>query len=268
MTIRLLAAGFALSLGSAVLFAQPGAIPQFDQTTVERGKTVFVSTCGFCHGSGARGGEGGPDLLRSVLVLDDEGGKQLREFLRRGRPDRGMPSFELPPEQASDIATFLHSQITAAAYRRTYQIQNILVGDARAGEAFFNGDGKCGTCHSPTGDLKGVGSKYEPVDLQGKIVMPRAGRGSGAATGLQPADIPIRVTVKLPSGETAEGELVRITDFDVTLRDTSRVTHTYARNGDVPAVELKDPLQHHLDMLTRYTDKNIHDLTAYLVTLK
>lgn len=260
---------FFLALAPSLLLAQPGQIPQYDRDAVERGKTSFVATCGFCHGSNARGGESGPDLLRSLLVLDDEGGKQLGEFLRLGRPANGMPDFQLPAEQIADIATFLHSQITAAAYRRTYQILNILVGDAKAGKAFFETDGRCGGCHSTEGDLKGIGAKYDTETLQGKIVMPRAARGGGGgATNAAPALPPIAVAVTSAGDETIRGTLVRITDFYVTLRDSSGVTRTFARNSEFPKIELHDPLQAHIDLLGKYTDKNIHDLTAYLVTLK
>jgi len=236
---------------------------------VERGKTSFVAACGFCHGSNARGGENGPDLLRSVLVLDDEGGKQLGEFLRSGRPANGMPGFQLPPGKIAEIATFLHSQITAAAYRRTYQILNILVGDAKAGEAYFNGDGRCGGCHSVAGDLKGIGAKYDPETLQGKIVMPRQTRGNGAGTNSAPPPPPaIAVAVTPAEGEPVRGNLVRITDFYVTLLDSTGATRTFARNGGDLKVELRDPLQAHIDLLGKYTDKNIHDLTAYLASFK
>jgi cytochrome c oxidase cbb3-type subunit 3 len=241
------------------LAAQPEVIPKFDAAAVERGKTAFVGSCGFCHGSNARGGENGPDLVRSVIVLDDEGGRGLGKFLRQGRPDKGMPSFALPGARLSDIATFLHSQVAAAAFRNTYTILDILVGDPKAGAAYFNGAGKCNTCHSPSGDLKGIGAKYDPVKLQGKIVMPRQGATDGP---------PVHVTVTLASGETVSGELLRLTDFDVTLRDSNGARRTYARNGDSPKVETKDPMQAHIDLLPVYKDKDIHDLTAYLATLK
>lgn len=241
------------------LQAQIEVVPKYDDAVVERGKTTFIAACGFCHGSGARGGENGPDLVRSVVVLDDEGGKDLAAFLRQGRPDKGMPQFELPAAQVADIATFLHHEVSGAAFRNTYKILNILVGDPKAGAAYFNGAGKCSSCHSTTGDLKGIGAKYDPETLQGKIVLPRDGPRSTP---------PTAVTVKLPSGETIHGDLLRITDFDVTLRDSNHVRRTYARNGDVPQVEIKDPLQTHTDMLAVYKDKDIHDLTAYLATLK
>src|SRR5262245_36471661 len=118
-----------------------GGGARFDQAAVERGQKMFVAQCGFCHGSNATGGQSGPDLIRSVLVMGDEDGKQLGEFLKVGRPDKGMPRFDLSQEQARDIAAFLHQRITAAANRGGYKILNILVGDAKSGEAFFNGAG-------------------------------------------------------------------------------------------------------------------------------
>lgn len=248
-----------LLVAALPLAAQPEVMPKFDAAALERGKTAFVSSCGFCHGSNARGGENGPDLVRSVTVMDDEGGNDLAKFLRQGRPDKGMPSFDLAPAQVADIATFLHSQVAAAAFRNTYKILDILVGDPKAGQAYFNGAGQCNTCHSVDGDLKGIGAKYEPEKLQDRIVMPRENAKSGP---------PIRVTVTPASGGAVSGDLLRITDFDVTLRDANGVQRTYARNGASPRVETKDPIQAHIDRLAVYKDKDIHDLTAYLATLK
>ena len=244
--------------------------PQFEPAAVERGKNTFFVNCGFCHGANARGGDGGPDLIRSVLVLDDEKGKQLGDFVKIGRPDKGMPNFtSLTAGQISDVATFLHSEIYLAAHRRTYEIRDILVGDVKAGEAFFNGAGKCSSCHSPAGDLKGIGAKYDPVTLQGRIVMPRGQRGGGGRGGAaEPQGSFPTVTVTLPSGQSYSGALVRVTDFDVTLRDSSGGFRSFTRDGDTPKVEIKDPLQAHIDMLSKYKDADIHNLTAYLVTLK
>ena len=246
--------------------------PRFDQAAVERGQQLFVAQCGFCHGSNATGGQSGPDLIRSVLVMDDEDGKQLDEFLKIGRPDKGMPKFELSQEQIKNIAAFLHQRITAAANRGGYKILNILVGDAKAGEAFFNGAGKCGVCHSPTGDLQGIGSKYDPVTLQGRIIMPRGrgfgpGRGRGAGEGQPLRSFPT-VTVTLSSGQSITGLLLRVTDFDVTLRDDSGALRSFTRDGDTPKVEVKDPLQAHVDLLAKWKDSDLHNMTAYLVTLK
>jgi mono/diheme cytochrome c family protein len=243
--------------------------PQFDPASVGRGQELFVAQCGFCHGSNARGGSSGPDLTRSVLVQDDEGGRQLGEFLRGGRPDAGMPAFELAAGQVTDVATFLHSAIFLNANRRLYQVLDILTGDPKAGEAFFNGAGKCGTCHSAAGDLKGIGAKHEPVALQQRLLMPRGGRGAGPP---QPAYLDknaIKVTVTLPSRQAVSGALVRLTDFDVALYDpVSAQIRSWLRNGDVPKVDVVDPLQAHIDLWTRWTDDDIHNMTAYLASLK
>ena len=243
------------------------------QADAERGQQVFVAQCGFCHGSNATGGQSGPDLIRSVLVMDDEDGKQLGEFLKVGRPDKGMPKFDLSQEQTRNIAAFLHQRITVAADRDKYKILNILVGDAKAGEAFFNGAGKCNTCHSPTGDLQGIGARYDPVTLQGRILMPRGrggfgrGRGRGAREGQAFSTFPT-VTVTLPSGQSFTGLLLRVTDFDVVLRDDSGVLRSFTRDDDTPKVEVKDPLQAHVDLLAKWKDSDLHNMTAYLVTLK
>ncbi len=257
---------------SGVTDAQQQALtPVTDQAAVDRGKALLVEQCGFCHGANARGGSGGPDLTRSVVVQEDEGGKQLGAFLRVGRPDRGMPKFDLPDAQMSDLAAFLHSAIYLNANRRLYKILDIVVGDPKAGQAYFTGAGRCSSCHSPTGDLKGVGAKYEPTVLQGRLLVPR-GRpgGSGPPSGpLYMEKTAIKVTVTLPSGESATGGLVRLTDFDVILYDAAagRV-RSFLRNGDVPKVVVTDPLQAHVDHLTKWTDTEMHNMTAYLASLK
>ena len=250
---------------------QQALTPVTDQAAVDRGKALLVEQCGFCHGANARGGSGGPDLTRSVVVQEDEGGKQLGAFLRVGRPDRGMPKFDLPDAQMSDLAAFLHSAIYLNANRRLYKILDIVVGDPQAGQAYFSGAGRCSGCHSPTGDLKGVGAKYEPTVLQGRLLVPR-GRpgGSGPPSGpLYMEKTAIKVTVTLPSGESATGGLVRLTDFDVILYDAAagRV-RSFLRNGDVPKVVVTDPLQAHVDHLTKWTDTEMHNMTAYLASLK
>jgi cytochrome c oxidase cbb3-type subunit 3 len=255
--------------------ASPTATSQsfpFDQAAVERGRELAVAQCGFCHGSNARGGQSGPDLTRSTLVQEDEAGKQLGVFLRAGRPEQGMPKFDLPDAQLSDLATYLHATIYLAANRRLYQILDIVTGDPKAGETFFNGAGKCSTCHSATGDLRGIGAKYDPAILQNRLVMPRGGRGGGTAVPSRPAYLDrnaVQLTVTLPSGQSFSGALVRVTDFDVTLYDpASEQTRSWLRNGDVPKVTVTDPLQAHVDMWTKWTDADMHNMTAYLVGLK
>ena len=249
--------------------ALPAVDSQFDQAAVARGSALLVSQCGFCHGSNARGGPSGPDLTRSALVQDDEGGRQLGGFLLAGRPDKGMPAFQLAADQVSDLATFLHAAIFLNANRRLYQVLDILTGDPKAGEAYFAGAGKCATCHSAAGDLKGVGAKYDAVTLQGRLLMPRGGRGAGPP---QPAYLDknaIKASITLPSRQTVSGVLVRLTDFDVTLYDpvTGQI-RSWFRNGDQPKVDIVDPLQAHLNMLPVWTDADMHNMTAYLASLK
>jgi cytochrome c oxidase cbb3-type subunit III len=240
-----------------------------DTAAVERGQKLLVDQCGFCHGANARGGSGGPDLTRSTLVQTDEEGRQLGEFLAAGRPDKGMPTFDLPRAQLSDLAAFLHAAIYANSNRRLYKILDIVVGDAKAGQASFAS--RCSSCHSPTGDLRSVGAKYEPTTLQQRILLPRSReRGPGEPpVPLYTERTSIAVTVTLPSGEIVSGGLVKLTDFEVTLYDgASARTRTWLRNGDVPKVVVTDPLQGHLDLLTKWTDTDMHNMTAYLVGLK
>ena len=246
-----------------------GSEPLFDEAAVQRGEQLLVEECGFCHGSNARGGSGGPDLLRSPLVLNDEQGKELGEFLAVGRPDKGMPKFTMSSQQVSDLATFLHARVAAAIDRANYRILDIVTGDAAAGEAYFNGAGGCRECHSAAGDLKGIATKYDPVALQGRIIMPRGGRGGGGRGAAAQSDTgAIRVTVTPPSGQPITGVMLRLTDFDVTLRDASGDVHSWLRNGDVPKVVVTDPLKAHVDRLSKWTDADMHNVTAYLVTLK
>ncbi len=254
----------ALAMGS--LSAQTGGPPKFDPASVERGKQIFISTCGFCHGSNAKGGEKGPDLLRSVLVLDDEGGKSIGRVVLKGRPDKGMPNFAMTPAQIGDIASFLHSSIAAAANRDDYKVLNIVTGDPKAGEAFFNGAGHCSSCHSATGDLKGIGAKFEPVTLQDRMIMPQDRSSQDPAPGSKPL---LTVTVTTPSGQSVSGVPVAFDDFNIAVRDAAGDYHSFARlSKDNPRIEIHNRLQAHSDMLMKYTDSDIHNLTAYLVTLK
>jgi mono/diheme cytochrome c family protein len=232
---------------------------------------VYEPQCGFCHGIDARGRAGGPDLARSLVVLADTGGKELAGFLRAGRPERGMPAFpNLTDQQISDIAEFLHERLEAARSRAATDTMASLVGDAKAGAAYFNGPGRCTTCHSISGDLAGIGAKYDPPTLQGRLVNPRPG-GGGFGRG-QPVVVSPRaartVTVTLANGQTISGTLDFISEFAVTLIETSGARRTFKRDGEVPKVVVSDPLQAHFDMLRTFRDKDMQDLTAYLWTLK
>lgn len=226
--------------------------------TVERGQKAFVANCGFCHGANAKGGESGPDLVRSPLVLDDENGDQIGPVILKGRPEKGMPSFSLAQAQISEIAAFLRVRTQAAIDRRSYTILDVVTGDAKAGQAFFNGAGKCSSCHSPTGDLAGVGSRYQPVNLQSRFLYPGRGRGSQRKTA--------EVTVTPGSGSPISGALEFLDDFTVGLRDSEGYYHSYSREG--VRVEVRDPNAAHAELLRKYTDADMHNILAYLVTLK
>ena len=113
--------------------------PAPDQAAVDRGQNLFSQNCSFCHGRDANGGDGGPDLIRSVLVNHDEHGNLISPVVLNGRPGKGMPKFNLTPAQISDIATFLHARNRYVRYRQLYQVKDVVTGDARSGEAYFNG---------------------------------------------------------------------------------------------------------------------------------
>ena len=240
----------------------------FDEAAIARAKTVYEPQCGFCHGTDARGRAGGPDLARSLVVLADTGGKELAGFLRAGRPERGMPAFpNLTDLEITDIAEFLHERLEAARSRAATDTMASLVGDAVAGAAYFNGAGRCTTCHSISGDLAGIGAKYDPPALQGRLVNPRPGGGRGQAAAPSPRAART-VTVAVSNGQTVTGTLDFISEFAVTLIDASGTRRTFKRDGDVPKVVVSDPLQAHFDMLRTFRDKDMQDLTAYLWTLK
>jgi len=234
------------------------AVP--DAAAVERGQKIFVGNCGFCHGTTAQGGDSGPDLVRSALALDDEHGDKIGPVIEQGRPGKGMPAFHLPADQIQDMAAFLRSRQQAAIDRNAYSILNIVTGDREKGREYFNGAGRCRTCHSPTGDLAGVASKYDAVLLQSRFLYPRP----------RPRDAqPVRseVTVKLASGQSVTGTLEYLDDFDVALRDTSGDYHSFSRDARVK-VEVHDPLAAHAELLKKYSDADMHNLLAYLETLK
>ena len=235
--------------------------PPADPAVVERGRQIFSANCSFCHGSDARGGEGGPNLIRSQLVLDDKDGDLITPVVQNGRANRGMPKFDLSTPEIATIAAYLHS-IPVGGRAATTGTVNALVGDAGAGEVFFNGRGKCATCHSVSGDLAGIGGKYRDVRaLQGAML---SGDRRGEASEAQRKT----VTVTLPNGQVVEGRLDQIDDFLVALTDAGGQYHSYPRHDGSPRVVVKDPLQPHLDMLRTLQDDDIHNLTAYLVTLK
>jgi cytochrome c oxidase cbb3-type subunit III len=249
--------------------ARPSAYPvraAADPAVVQRGRQIFSANCSFCHGSDARGGEGGPNLIRSELVLNDKNGELIATVVQNGRPDKGMPKFDLSLEEIASIAAFIHS-MPVGGRAETTGVVDPLVGDAKAGEAYFNGPGKCASCHSVSGDLAGIGAKYADVrTLQGAMLSGGVAARQGYA-GL-PESARKTVTVTMRTGETVKGQLDQIDDFTVALTDSDGNYHSYVRHGDNPRVTISNPLQPHFAMLRNFKDEDIHNLTAYLVTLK
>lgn len=271
---------------NATIAATPAAIRQSgeDPIAVGRGAESYASAgCASCHGATAKGTNVGPDLVRSPLVEDDKKGEMIGPVLSAPHPTGGQ-KINLTDQQISDIAAWLRVQVYGAAMRNTYSYLDIVVGDPQKGEAFFNGPGKCNTCHSVTGDLAGVGSKYQPPQLQGLWISGGAnarfgrGRGRGVLTangGLLADTTPpeitnstVTVTVTLADGQKFTGIPVSIDDFHVAFRDMSGTYHSFDRSNGYPKVEVHNPLQPHWELLKNLTDDEMHNVTAYLVTLK
>jgi len=263
------------SVGAASLAAQtpPAAAPRPggnmlisravpDAAAVERGQKIFVGNCGFCHGTTAQGGDTGPDLVRSPLALDDERGDKIGPVIEQGRPGKGMPAFHLPADQIQDIAAFLRSRQQAAIDRFSYNILNVVTGDRDKGREYFNGVGRCHNCHSPTGDLAGIAKRYDPVTLQSRFLYPRPLQN--ARDGHSPRT---QVTVTTASGQSFVGTVEFMDDFNVALRDGSGEYHAFSRDGRLK-VEIHDPLAVHADLLKKYSDADMHNLLAYLETMK
>ena len=236
--------------------------PVPDAAAVERGQKIFSANCSFCHGANAQGGDTGPDLVRSPLALDDERGDKIGPVIEQGRTSKGMPAFRLPSDQIQDIAAFLRSRQQAAIDRNAYTILNVVTGDRQKGREYFNGAGRCNTCHSPTGDLAGLAKKYDAVTLQSRFLYPRPRSGPRDSQTLRS-----QITVTLASGQAFSGTLEFVDDFTVALRDASGEYHSFTRDAHL-RVDVHDPLAAHAELLKKYSDADMHNVLAYLVTLK
>lgn len=242
-----------LSISAALLLWPAAATAQ--ELTLARGQKEFVESCGFCHGEDATGSRA-PDLVRSPLVNHDKNGELIGPVIRSGRPDQGMPALALPDNTIQDIVAFLHQRVEDAAHSshvgKDYPLARLLTGNPEAGRQYFNGAGKCASCHSVTGDLAGIAKKYPPLTLEEHILAPPGGI--------------VTLSVTTPSGEQIGGKLAHFDDFSVALRDASGWYHSWPR--DKVTVRVNDPMQAHREMLPKYTDTDIHNLFAYLETLK
>ncbi len=245
--------------------------PPADPARVNSGRALFSVNCSFCHGANAKGGETGPNLVRSAIVLDDMDGERIAQIVTKGIPGKGMPNFSLSSSEIGAIAAFIHSIPVGEHALDAPATVNPLVGDPKAGETYFTGVGKCTSCHSITGDLQHVGSKFKPRDLQSAMVAGGLRDNGLASFFASPLYIPpgTTATVTLGSGVTHSGPLQHIDEFDVSIVDSKTgATMTFPRAGTSPKVAVHVPIQAHLDLLRVYTDSDIHNLTAYLATLK
>lgn len=250
----------------APAFRRPPAFPDrppADPALLESGKALYGVHCTFCHGVDARGGSGGPNLIRTPVVLNDKDGELIGPIIREGRT--GMPKFDLTDKQISGIAAFIHSFKVGGYDVSRMTPLTIVTGDASLGEAYFAKT--CSACHSVTGNLKGIASRItDPKQLQQSWLMPGAGGGRGGPAASRIA--PVTVTVTTAPDKTVQGRLNRIDDFYVLLTEEDGTPRTFTRDGGNPKVEINDPLKGHRALLGSYTDKDIHNITAYLVTIK
>lgn len=249
----------------------PTETPQsYAPEQVEHGKALFSAHCSFCHGRDLRGGESGPDLTRSILVAQDVKGDKIGVVIRTGRVDKGMPRFDLPDQDVAGIVAFIHTEKTKAeseiGNRRTVLAADLRTGDAELGMKYFNGEGRCVTCHSPSGDLAGIGNRLEGLQLFRRILNP-GDRGEGIpGVSAITHTVPSTVSVLLPSGQSVSGELAYRDEFTIGLIDSSGRYRSWSTRGVKYTV--KDPLQAHWDQLGKYTDADIHNLFSYLETLR
>lgn len=225
---------------------------------VERGRSQFLKTCAFCHGTEANGGSSGPDLMRSAVVRHDEHGNLIGEVIRDGRPDKGMPAFQLTDAQIADVAAFLHYRVKQSDGTSpkepgaAYSAAKLLIGNAAAGKRFFYGAGGCSACHSPTGDLADIARKYPAAELQARF--------------LYPPDQHLTATVTDRSGKQYTGVVRLLTNYDVAIEDHAG----WYRSWPLSAIKLqiKDPLAAHRRLLSKFTDADMHNMLAFLETLK
>jgi cytochrome c oxidase cbb3-type subunit III len=245
--------------------------PLASQDVLARGEALYETNCASCHAADLRGAPTGTSLLRSGTSLSDQHG----ELIGKAVADHN-PKINLVEPDAVAVAEYIHSVLATTGGqgsppgRNPVGVQlNVLVGDAKAGEVYFAKG--CANCHSVTGDLKGLATKYpDPRALQNAWVAgaaaanPFGGGRAGGGTGNP-------VTVTMPDGKRFEGKLVRKSDFLVILTLADGTRKSIARDGDVPKVEVKDPNEAHKKMVLALDDpenKNLHDVTAYLASLK
>ncbi len=263
------AAAGALSLW-AQLTLGPTDQHKVDADAADRGRAVWAAECIDCHGTRGRGGDDGdgPSVVRSPMMARDRYGDLLGAFLKAGHSTHsGKPSATFTEEQVVELSHLIHQQIfDTLRSSPTFDVQDILTGDVEAGRAFFNGAGQCTQCHNVEDDLADIGSRMAPVALQQRFLFP-ASRGRRRFSAPSASGAKTMVVVTLPSGESVSGELERIDNFYVSLRDAAGEYRTIKRSKGVTVTQ-DNPYQAHIDLLDTITDEQIHDVVAYLETLQ
>jgi cytochrome c oxidase cbb3-type subunit III len=233
----------------------------YPASLVQQGAALFRQDCSFCHGRDATGGESGPDLTRSKFVAKDVNGDKIGPVVRNGRPDKGMPPFDRTDQQIASLVAFIRTQQKAAQAqggrrgnggRKGVDPEDLQTGNAEAGKKYFEGAGGCAGCHSPTRDLAGIASRYKGLELEEQMLYPRHAKA--------------KVTITLGSGQEVSGTLAYLDEFTVGLTNAEGVYQSW-RTRDV-RYKVDAPLEAHVDLFSKYTDDDVHNLMAYLQTLK
>lgn len=253
-------ANVAQAAQSAPQASAPQAAPA---EQVQKGQALFATQCAFCHGRDAAGGETGPDLTSSELVEKDVNGNEIGPVVRSGRIDKGMPPFNLSDIDLAAVVAFIHEQKTKmeshAGRRRSVQAEDLQTGNAEEGKQYFNGAGGCANCHSPTGDLAGVASRLRGLALLERMLYPW-GRRDG------PSSSPVTATVTLLSGETVTGKLAYRDEFVIGIVDSSGWYRSWFKTK--VKFKVNNPLEAHSEQLGKYTEETMHNVLAYLQTLR
>lgn len=234
-----------------------GAMSDQESGQIAAGRALFLQNCAFCHGRDAMGGESGPDLTQSKLVLDDHDGDKIAAVVREGRQGANkMPAFNFSSPELAGLVAFIHARVQAAAEhpggRRGVAVADLQTGNAETGRQYFNGAGGCAKCHSPSGDLAGIASRYQGLELEMQMLYPRGAKST--------------VTVTTASGKTYAGRLAYLDEFTVGLRDADGVYHSWQTK--LVHYKVNSPVEAHVEQFPRYTDDDVHNLMAYLQTLK
>ena len=142
----------------------------------------MLNHCHFCHGVDlTQATMGAANLSQSPFVGADEDGNMIGPLVKAGLPNlqTAMPSYaELTSEEIVDLARYIHFLRQQARFTELSRLADTPAGDRTAGDAYFNGAANCRSCHSVTGDLAGIGRKYDTATLHARLLRPGSSRPS------------------------------------------------------------------------------------------